>query len=877
MTMRAETKNEQAAPAVSPAKGEKKAKRSVLIADRIADYVITVGGILVIVAVLAIMVFLIQQTLPLFKAGKVTSRHDYTVDAASDSVVAMAMDEYKTFAFMLSRNGEVSVVHAKTGAPFASPAVDLRGKEITSSATALDRSGMALGFADGTVRFAEVSFPSTVITARDLPEGLRELDGRDLTDGSDVYSKAPGAQYRKIVVEVRMEEPLSVSESRKPIVALDYQVSGEAERQTKAFVAMDSSRAATLNIASSALNLLTGEVHTTVEQASLPPIPETVEIRALALTPGADTVLVAGKDGVVYRFNTSDLCGPVLAETTRVLSEGVDLTAFRFLLGGQSLLVGGSDGSLSTFFLLDRDAANTTDGRMLVRAREFERAGSPVVELDPSPQGKSFAVAEANGALKVLHGVSRKTLASFAPASGAAGYPHILLAPRLDGLMAVQSDGRVRLWEFSVPHPETTFSALFRKVWYEGHPAPTYTWQSSAATDEYESKFSLVPLIFGTIKAAFYSLLFAIPIAILAAIYTSEFVHYRVRSVMKPAMEMMASLPSVVLGFVAALVLAPIVETWIAAVLLAFAVIPLALMIAAYLWQLLPLRIAVRLQGIPRFCFIVVTVIAGIYCALAAGPVFEKLFFAGDFKSWLNGTRGSAQPFLFLLLMPVSFIAVGFLVSRYWGRRLSSAMKRLGHISAALIDIVRWILTLAAAVVCSYVASLALDSLGLDARGNVVDTYVQRNTLVVGFAMGFAVIPIIYTIAEDALNSVPEHLRAASLACGATPWQTAIHVVLPTAISGVFSAIMIGMGRAVGETMIVVMSAGNTPIIDVNVFNGLRALSATIAVELPEAVKDGTLYRILFLAGLVLFSMTFVINTVAELVRIRFRKRTMQL
>jgi len=147
----------------------------------------------------------------------------------------------------------------------------------------------------------------------------------------------------------------------------------------------------------------------------------------------------------------------------------------------------------------------------------------------------------------------------------------------------------------------------------------------------------------------------------------------------------------------------------------------------------------------------------------------------------------------------------------------------------------------------------------------------------VGFAMGFAVIPLIYTLAEDALNSVPEHLRAASLACGATPWQTALWVVLPTAISGVFSAVMIGMGRAVGETMIVVMAAGNTPIIDWNIFNGLRALSATIAVELPEAVKDGTLYRVLFLAGLVLFAVTFVINTLAEVVRQRFRKRAKQL
>ena len=170
-----------------------------------------------------------------------------------------------------------------------------------------------------------------------------------------------------------------------------------------------------------------------------------------------------------------------------------------------------------------------------------------------------------------------------------------------------------------------------------------------------------------------------------------------------------------------------------------------------------------------------------------------------------------------------------------------------------------------------------LNAIGLDPRGGVVGTYVQRNVLVVGFAMGFAVIPIIYTIAEDALSAVPEHLRAASLACGGTPWQTAIYVILPTALSGVFAAIMIGMGRAVGETMIVVMAAGNTPLLDWNIFNGLRALSANIAVELPEAVKDGTLYRVLFLAALTLFVMTFLLNTLAEIIRIRFRKRAVQL
>jgi phosphate transport system permease protein len=166
---------------------------------------------------------------------------------------------------------------------------------------------------------------------------------------------------------------------------------------------------------------------------------------------------------------------------------------------------------------------------------------------------------------------------------------------------------------------------------------------------------------------------------------------------------------------------------------------------------------------------------------------------------------------------------------------------------------------------------------GIDPRGSVFDTYIQRNALVVGFVMGFAIIPIIYTLAEDALSSVPSHLREGSLGAGATPWQTATRIVVPTAMSGLFSAVMIGMGRAVGETMIVLMAAGNTPIMDLNVFNGFRTLSANIAVELPEAVVGDSHYRTLFLAGLVLFVMTFVVNTGAEAVRMRFRKRAFEL
>ncbi|MCA9163314.1 MAG: ABC transporter permease subunit [Planctomycetales bacterium] len=124
---------------------------------------------------------------------------------------------------------------------------------------------------------------------------------------------------------------------------------------------------------------------------------------------------------------------------------------------------------------------------------------------------------------------------------------------------------------------------------------------------------------------------------------------------------------------------------------------------------------------------------------------------------------------------------------------------------------------------------------------------------------------------------MPNHLRSASLGCGATQWQTAVRVVIPTAMSGLFSALMIGLGRAVGETMIVLMAGGNTPVTKWNIFSGFRTLSANIAVELPEAVRNSTHYRTLFLAALTLFLMTFVVNTLAEIVRLRFRRRAYQL
>ena len=138
--------------------------------------------------------------------------------------------------------------------------------------------------------------------------------------------------------------------------------------------------------------------------------------------------------------------------------------------------------------------------------------------------------------------------------------------------------------------------------------------------------------------------------------------------------------------------------------------------------------------------------------------------------------------------------------------------------------------------------------------------------------LGFAVIPIIYTISEDSISSVPRDLISASLALGATPWQTVWRVDLPASSPGIFAAITLGFGRAVGETMIVLMATGNTPIMNVNVFDGFRALSANIAVEIPEAPVGSTLYRTLFLSAGVLLIFTSLLNTITETVRDRLSK-----
>ncbi len=495
----------------------------------------------------------------------------------------------------------------------------------------------------------------------------------------------------------------------------------------------------------------------------------------------------------LYRFSASgtfqltDITKPerpVASATGRLIPEDSQLTALAPMVGRYSMLVGDQRG-IVTQWSLRRSGPSQT----LSPVREFH-FDNPIVRLIPEPRRKGFVALTNDNFAHLAHTTAHRKLASFA-FQAAHSTPLGGFSANADGLLLAGTQG-VEIYSIKNHHPEISWSTLWRQVWYEGYDEPTRKWQSSAADTDFEPKFSLTPLLFGTLKAAFYAMLFAIPLAVLGAVYTACFMSDELRRWVKPGIELVAGLPTVVLGFLAGIWLAPLVENQLAAVLLCALALPLGVLLFARCWTLLPNRLTNRCEGwLPLLTVALLSLIGLLVFAFDA--TFEALLFDGDTRFWLQ--------------------------------------RHLG--------------------------------LGYD----------QRNALVIGMAMGLATMPIIFSIAEQALHGVPAHLAQGSLALGATRWQTVRRIVLLTAAPGIFAAVMVGVGRALGETMIVLMASGNTPIMDMNLFEGLRTFTANIAVELPEAQVGSTHYRILFLIALLLFAMTFVFNTAAELVRERLRIR----
>jgi len=461
-------------------------------------------------------------------------------------------------------------------------------------------------------------------------------------------------------------------------------------------------------------------------------------------------------------------------------------TAAALLIGDTTCLVGHESGLVTGWQVVSGPVAGT---RVIDRSATFHGRGAVRV-LAASERDKLFAVGRVgSGELDYL--TSRQELTEL-PAFPT-GIRTLELTPRRDGLVGLTDDGTVHLWSVDVPHPEATLGTLFLPVRYEGYTVPEFVWQSTGGSAGFEPKLSLIPLLVGTFKGALYALLFSAPCALAAALYVSQFAPRRLRLVVKPVVELMAAVPSVVVGFLAALFLAPLIQDHLVGTLAAVVVLPAAIVAVALVWQAAPLPWRRRLELRGELPVIGAILAVAIVAVFALEPTLERVLFGGDLQRWLEATLSV--------------------------------------------------------------------------------TYDQRNAVVVGFALGFAVIPIIFTLAEDAFSNVPPSLVSASLALGASRWQAARTVAIPAASPGLFAAVMIGLGRAVGETMIVLMATGNTPLLSMSPFNGFRTMAASIAVELPEAPFGGTLYRVLILTALLLFVLTFILNTAAVLVAERLRRR----
>ncbi|NWA27378.1 ABC transporter permease subunit [Pseudomonas gingeri] len=528
-------------------------------------------------------------------------------------------------------------------------------------------------------------------------------------------------------------------------------------------------------------NMMTGEVTSEQKSIELPQMTEPV--KALYIDPRQQWLYVINGRAQADVFSLRDKS---LNGRYKLLeSADAEVTASTQLVGGISLIIGDSTGGLAQWFM-----ARDPDGELrLKNIRGFQMGTAPIVEITAEERRKGFVALDASGKLGVFHSTAHRTLLVNQVVDGQGVFG---LSPRANRVI-VEQGGKIQPLVLDNPHPEVSWSALWSKVWYENYDEPKYVWQSTAANTDFEPKLSLSPLTFGTLKAAFYAMLLAAPLAVAAAIYTAYFMAPGMRRKVKPVIELMEAMPTVILGFFAGLFLAPYVEGHLPGIFSLLMLLPIGILVAGFGWSRLPESIRLRVPDGWESAILIPVILFVCWLSLFMSPHLETWFFGGDMRMWISHDLGI--------------------------------------------------------------------------------TYDQRNALVVGLAMGFAVIPNIYSIAEDAVFSVPRGLTLGSLALGATPWQTMTRVVILTASPGIFSALMIGMGRAVGETMIVLMATGNTPVMEMNLFEGLRTLAANVAVEMPESEVGGSHYRVLFLSALVLLLFTFIMNTLAELIRQRLRKK----
>ncbi|WP_368193459.1 ABC transporter permease subunit [Aeromonas sp. s8] len=724
------------------------------IKDKLAKYGVTTGGALVLVALLLIFFYLLYVVKPIFNGASMEPATSFTLPVAGKTAW-LGMEEQNEIGFRFSDKGQVNFFALqgddKIKAGQSLGQAQVAGDISTATTPAPGQKLIAYGFADGKALVVQPAFKVS------YPNDVRVIE--------------PSLKYPF------GEEPVVIDPQGKALQRMVF----EATKDKMATAAVTEDGRGVMTVMSGEENFISGEIEWSSENYTIPSLPRHVD--QMLLTPNL-RILFVRQGNRLSVYDIHNLSEISLRNVLEINATNANVNRVELLAGASSLLVGNDNGVISQWFEVAKDGK-----RQFTQIRDFKGDGA-VDLLTPEHFRKGFISADKDGIISFFHATGETKLLTETVEGGELSA--LAISPRHNALLMQQGD-TFKLFTVENDHPEVTWSALWQKVWYEGYPEPQYVWQSTSASNDFEAKLSLVPLSFGTLKAAFYALLFAVPLGIAGAIYTAYFMSPGMRKFVKPTIEIMEALPTVILGFLAGLWLAPIVEDYLPGIFMMLVMLPMGMLLAALLWHLLPdtLKQSVP-EGSQAVLLIPVVILIG-WMALTLSPVVENAFFGGDTRSWLTNVMG-----------------------------------------------------------------IKFD---------------QRNSLVVGIAMGFAVIPTIFSIAEDAVFSVPKHLTQGSLALGATPWQTLSRVVILTASPGIFSAVMMGLGRAVGETMIVLMATGNTPIMDFSMFQGLRTLAANIAVEMPESEVGSSHYRVLFLAAFVLFVFTFFFNTLAEFVRQRLREK----
>ncbi|MGH7150295.1 MAG: hypothetical protein ACREIU_06345, partial [Planctomycetota bacterium] len=327
--------------------------------------------------------------------------------------------------------------------------------------------------------------------------GARTLDADLVAAGtSDGRVLAAGVQYEPLygdgrrtgqTIRVAWQAALPVREEGKPVPLVAVSLRGE--RFTVAAAGPGFLAVASRNVEGERVRL-----------ADLSGTLAGREPTTLALDQDAESLCVGTSDGRVLRY--------VLEEEGGELRENLDaggarVTALAFAFGSQTLLVGDERGAVSGWQGIRSGGA----GRTLSRVREFRGAGAAVTAFASSRRDKSFLVVDREGGVRLDHLTTERTLAEWEP--GPQGQAVAAMAPKRDGATLAEEGGDLRRLESRAPHPEVTLRALFAPALYEGYDRPEFVWQSTGGTDDFEPKFSLVPLIFGSLKGVLYAMLFS--------------------------------------------------------------------------------------------------------------------------------------------------------------------------------------------------------------------------------------------------------------------------------------------------------------------------------------------------------------------------------